>query len=334
MYVCAEGACSGECLPGTSRCESDTSSICDADGAWSQPESCEFVCREGVCTGVCQPGAKRCQESSVESCDPDGQWAATESCPELCLEGACEAFPWCDSETSVSCGDSLAQLSWKWMTYPTTSCTGSFVPASFQPAEASSNLSACSSALNVAGDGHQARIDLPRRVETCTGGVYRFEMVGRLASNYQIGLGFLVSFSNGQSIYADRWVWNSSRESAANVNVSNQDGQLVWSSETSGSTGGTAQAGRPWGWYIGNDTSWWRFTIEVNTLDDTVHATLYQPSLSTTTRTARFEVALPDHEVPETVSLFSWGNCDSGNRVKLNSAILDFKATPDLWGEP
>ncbi len=159
-------------------------------------------------------------------------------------------------------------------------------------------------------------------------------MVGKLSSNYQIGLGFTARFENGQYVDASRWVWNGETESAANINVGKPDGSPVWYSETSGSTGGAAQPGRPWGWYIGNDTNWWRLTVDVDTINDTVYATFYHPTRSTTVRTARFEVDLPDGNVPEEVSLYSWGNCDPANRVKLNSMLLQFKTTPDLWGQP
>ena len=90
-YSCVAGACSGECVPGTTECSEEGNVLsCDHLGLWVQHQSCPFVCADGACSGSCVPGATQCSvEGDVETCSEDGEWVYEETCPFVCVEGAC-----------------------------------------------------------------------------------------------------------------------------------------------------------------------------------------------------------------------------------------------------
>lgn len=67
------------------------------------------ACVDGACTGECSPGSKRCTGEAVQTCDAVGKWGALAPCDTFCSAGACVAPPSCASPsvrcgpTSESC---------------------------------------------------------------------------------------------------------------------------------------------------------------------------------------------------------------------------------------
>jgi hypothetical protein len=52
MFVCTNGTCSGECLPGAKQCSLDVPQTCDTTGHWMSGAPCPNGC-SGM--GVCNP---------------------------------------------------------------------------------------------------------------------------------------------------------------------------------------------------------------------------------------------------------------------------------------
>jgi hypothetical protein len=119
-HACADGACTGGCTRGASRCNGNILEACGADGLPSS-EVCPYVCLDGqggapsACAGVCVPGASQCDASgNAETCSVAGDWMVS-PCPFLCTDGRCAGSckPGdlrCDGTTPERCGDDGA---WK-----------------------------------------------------------------------------------------------------------------------------------------------------------------------------------------------------------------------------
>jgi hypothetical protein len=194
-------------------------------------------------------------------------------------------------------------------------------------------LSGSTVALDLAIDGHYAEAQLVPSVPECPeASVYTFRLIGRLPSSYQRGLTMSFRFPSGQVVHMDRWTWNGSRESSVNVNVYTSSGAGVNYSSSNADTGG-ARPDRPWGWYIGNDGGWFDATLKMDTDADLITATFTQPSLTSTVFTATYPLALVEGELPD-ITLSTWANCDSANRVPLDAELLGFMTEPDLWQAP
>lgn len=123
-FVCNDGACEGECVPGDNQCNGDAIETCDATGTWATTSTCPFVCDAGACTGVCEPGEEQCTAgNAILACDSTGQWTFVEQCPILCSAGACTGS--CLPGTKQCAGDAAqtcnAQGQW------TTTSTCDFV---------------------------------------------------------------------------------------------------------------------------------------------------------------------------------------------------------------
>ena len=88
-FLCEQGRCLGECVPGTARCDGVTPQTCGASASWVSGEDCEFVCSSGVCEGECVPGASRCDGLMVQQCDVYGEWHDETACSYLCIAGGC-----------------------------------------------------------------------------------------------------------------------------------------------------------------------------------------------------------------------------------------------------
>jgi hypothetical protein len=71
-YVCVDGGCVGECLPGATDCAQSTPRTCEATGAWLEGAVCAYVCDAGACGGSCVPGARQCNGATPEECDDAG----------------------------------------------------------------------------------------------------------------------------------------------------------------------------------------------------------------------------------------------------------------------
>jgi hypothetical protein len=128
---CTDGACTGGCTPGASRCNGNILQTCGADGLPAD-QVCPYVCLDGqggapsACAGVCVPGTSACDASgSAETCSATGDWMVS-PCPFLCTDGRCTGSckPGdlrCDGTTPERCGDDGA---WKSGTACPVVCSG------------------------------------------------------------------------------------------------------------------------------------------------------------------------------------------------------------------
>jgi regulation of enolase protein 1 (concanavalin A-like superfamily) len=95
-YVCSGGACTGECVPGSTEClDVFYLRTCSATGTWQTQSRCPFACSEGACTGVCRPGSRQCSGDAVQTCSQQGQWEPpAPACQIGCDGGRCkECYP-------------------------------------------------------------------------------------------------------------------------------------------------------------------------------------------------------------------------------------------------
>ncbi len=236
----------------------------------------------------------------------------------------------CASEAWEYDGVDLTSLAWTYKAYPSASCTGGLVFTSFGTTTGSTSLSANTTAIDLATNGHYAEAHMVPTVAECPdNGVYTFHLIGRLPTSYQRGLTMTFDFPSGQQVIMDRWTWNGARESSVNVNVYTASGSIVTYSTSNANTGG-ARNDRPWGWYIGNDGGWFDATLEIDTTANLVTATFAQPSLTSTVYHATYALSVTEGELPD-IKLSTWGNCDSGNRVTLDTEILGFVTEPNVW---
>jgi hypothetical protein len=92
--TCKDGACAGECKPGSKHCGAQQIvETCSMLGAWTPGDTCPFVCSgSGECRGECLPGSKQCGGSdgrTVQTCDESGHWLDESSCSSVCSGGSC-----------------------------------------------------------------------------------------------------------------------------------------------------------------------------------------------------------------------------------------------------
>ncbi len=89
-FVCADGACSGECEPGDRKCDGLVRMWCDDAGAWQTLTACSGACELGVCTGLCEPGEGQCATpTQFQWCETGGVWGPAAPCEFSCVDGAC-----------------------------------------------------------------------------------------------------------------------------------------------------------------------------------------------------------------------------------------------------
>jgi hypothetical protein len=97
--VCIDGACAASCDEGVAQCSGQDLLTCGGDGAWSEPEPCEFLCDDetDACVGECIPDSQQCVGLELQVCGNDAQWDTVVTCPNRC-----EADP--DEEGTFRCG--------------------------------------------------------------------------------------------------------------------------------------------------------------------------------------------------------------------------------------
>jgi serine/threonine-protein kinase len=74
------------------RCNGNVPEACTPEGQWQPREACPFVCSNGNCSGECIPGTTHCAgNAGVHTCGPDGQWQRSVLCnrSSVCRDGAC-----------------------------------------------------------------------------------------------------------------------------------------------------------------------------------------------------------------------------------------------------
>lgn len=276
---------------------------------------------------LCPPLQASCSDQCVSlQSDPMNCGVCGNACASgsHCVAGACEPDA-CAAPASTRCGRDLL-TGWSRPSGPST-CTPAFFARDFSTVAATTALSACGEAVDLAGVGTNAERLLRPVVSRCPSSTaFTITMVGRLPANYQRSLGFELRWTSGESVTLNRWVWNYPGESATDVTVSTASGTLVNYMRSSADTG-RARSDRPWGWYIGNDTGWWRMTVTVDPAADTVSATFAQPSQGSTEYTALYSTPIPDGPMPS-LKLITAGPCDGGG---LSGQLLSLTASPALW---
>lgn len=91
-FVCAEGACTGECAPDERDCVLGTTPRhCAEDGTWQEEPTCPGVCLSGACVARCTAGMRTCSDSTPLACTDEGEFQAEEVCDFLCdpAHGTC-----------------------------------------------------------------------------------------------------------------------------------------------------------------------------------------------------------------------------------------------------
>lgn len=91
--ACVGNACTGECVPGATRCSSETQlQTCNEQGQFLGGSICPFACVNGSCGGECSPGSRRCSPNNgvPQSCSSNGIWQSQAPCPFVCTgSGSC-----------------------------------------------------------------------------------------------------------------------------------------------------------------------------------------------------------------------------------------------------
>jgi hypothetical protein len=64
-------------VTGASRCSGRQFQACNASKIWQTTATCAFVCADGACTGVCLPGDQQCMGGRISQiCNDAGAWTA------------------------------------------------------------------------------------------------------------------------------------------------------------------------------------------------------------------------------------------------------------------
>jgi hypothetical protein len=133
-FLCAAGACTGECVPGQRECNNLTPRSCDGTAHWIGLSACQANCTDGVCTGSCTDGSKQCGSNQTPQTCTGGAWVDGTACPFVCggagvCGGGCTpGMNRCNGTTGESCdGSGTWQPSGADCTAPTVVNT---VPAS------------------------------------------------------------------------------------------------------------------------------------------------------------------------------------------------------------
>jgi hypothetical protein len=97
--------------PDAHRCDGLLAQVCTAQ-VWVTEQTCPYVCGGGQCFGECVPGTTQCNTAtypdSVQTCDAQGAWVQTRSCPN---GSACTGEGFCgpvDPQWEVVCLGNLA----------------------------------------------------------------------------------------------------------------------------------------------------------------------------------------------------------------------------------
>lgn len=92
------GSTCNECAKGSLKCDGTTRYSCP-DGRWLM-QSCPYACSAGLCTGNCSPGSRKCENYADNGraflCNSEGQWVSDAFCGVRCdvAVGACrECIP-------------------------------------------------------------------------------------------------------------------------------------------------------------------------------------------------------------------------------------------------
>ena len=329
------------CSPGAASCaDGNTRRVCNADGLGYTSAACPAAtnaagsCSSGICGISCATGFGNCDADAANGCEASfmssslhcGTCGVACGVGSSCASGVCAAANRCTLPSSTRCGSDILS-SWSWRAFPSATCSEPLVARSFSSVAGTTALSACSDAVDLVGNGSYAELAFPAIVATCSSPTpFTVSMVGRLPTNYQRNLEFVLRWTSGESVRLSRWVWNSASESSVDVQVTGSTGTAVNYMSSSANTGGAARADRPWGWNIGNNGSWWRMTVTVDSAADLVTATFEQPSQSSLVYTATYSTPIPDTALPS-LRVSTVSTCG----LSIDNELLSLTANPPLW---
>jgi hypothetical protein len=111
---CSEiDGCYGSCTNGDVRCSGETAEAC-VGGEWATTEECAFQCVNGACEGDCTPGTVVCGDgASSVTCGSDFHFESPVACPTdpngtaSCSDGECDLQP-------IACGAGTADCDGNW----------------------------------------------------------------------------------------------------------------------------------------------------------------------------------------------------------------------------
>jgi hypothetical protein len=81
--VCDGTGVCGDCVPGDTRCSTETMhQICTSGRVWKDDVSCSFQCNmaTGTCYPQCVPDARQCAAGLPQHCEADGTWLSEAAC--------------------------------------------------------------------------------------------------------------------------------------------------------------------------------------------------------------------------------------------------------------
>jgi hypothetical protein len=115
QYVCADGGCSGTCMPGTRQCSDLTPQTCDDAGTWIDGTACANRCSGGACSGTCSPAATQCNGQVVQTCDSTGTWQDGSACKyQACIGGSCTGVCAPNTKQCSNNGVETCSMSGQW----------------------------------------------------------------------------------------------------------------------------------------------------------------------------------------------------------------------------
>ena len=157
--ACVGEACTGECIPGATRCSSETVlQTCNDQGQFVAGTPCPFACVGTACSGQCVPGSSRCEPTTgvPQLCSGAGEWQSQTSCPFVCSgSGSCtgECAPGSRRCSPTSGVPQLCGAAGTWenqagcpFTCTDGACTGECTPGSSRCDPASGVPQSCSNA--------------------------------------------------------------------------------------------------------------------------------------------------------------------------------------------
>lgn len=109
--ACVNGICSGDCAPGSLRCDASQVENCNSSGQWSLTTACPLGCRGDGSANCrdCQSGDTNCKGIVLQSCDTTGAYVDGLSCSSACVGGQCVQGSECN-HGDARCGADGSQL--------------------------------------------------------------------------------------------------------------------------------------------------------------------------------------------------------------------------------
>ncbi len=336
-YTCDVGFadCNGVATDG---CEVNTNTSlanCGACGSACTIANGMGACSMGRCgVASCGAGYADCNGIATDGCEVNTNTSAANcgACGHTCAVGtACSAGTCpptaCVPTTAFVCGDAMQSgaASITDAIYPDATCTEMQQATTFSTVSASSSYApSCASAVHLSTSASGGWIAYTPRSLSCTPSFYRIELAGRVNTQYQRGVVIHLGFGSSVDISLSRSIWNSAGEAAVNLNYNSPSTLPLYT---------YAQIAPPnylfGGSIVASDANFFLLVLQVTPSTGSIYVELDRPGQTTLSTTVSSPVAIPADVVPSLL-LFIWGNCMNG--VAIDSDILGFRATPDIYG--